>query len=61
MFSKVSNASKFAFIKWVKLLKENGIVLIDCQVHTAHLESLGARMIERDRFLENVQEGSLNE
>lgn len=61
MFSKVSNASKFAFIKWVELLKENGIVLIDCQVHTAHLESLGARMIERDRFLEIVQEGTLNE
>ncbi len=52
MFSKVSNASKFAFIKWVELLKENGIVLIDCQVHTAHLESLGARMIERECFLE---------
>ena len=59
MFSKVSNASKFAFIKWVELLKVNGIMLIDCQVHTAHLESLGARMIERERFLEIVKEGVL--
>jgi leucyl/phenylalanyl-tRNA--protein transferase len=51
MFSKVSNASKFAFIKWVELLKENGIKLIDCQVHTEHLESLGAGMISREAFV----------
>lgn len=56
MFSNVSNASKFAFIKWVELLKENGIVLIDCQVHTAHLESLGARMISRESFMKFIQD-----
>ncbi|MDX2045900.1 MAG: leucyl/phenylalanyl-tRNA--protein transferase, partial [Chitinophagaceae bacterium] len=39
MFSKASNASKFAFIKYVLLLKEQGVQLIDCQVHTEHLES----------------------
>jgi leucyl/phenylalanyl-tRNA--protein transferase len=50
MFSKQSNASKFAFISYVKQLEAEGIVLIDCQVHTEHLESLGAEMIERNLF-----------
>jgi leucyl/phenylalanyl-tRNA--protein transferase len=52
MFSKESNASKFAFINWVLALKGQGIALIDCQVHTAHLESLGAKMIPRAKFIE---------
>ena len=52
MFSKQSNASKFAFIKFVKHLQKDGVQLIDCQVYTAHLESLGARMIDRNIFLE---------
>ena len=51
MFSLVSNASKFAFIKYVQFLKEQQVVLIDCQVYTAHLESLGAVMIERKDFI----------
>ncbi len=51
MFSHQSNASKFAFISWVSLLKSKGIQLIDCQVHTPHLESLGARMIARSEFM----------
>jgi leucyl/phenylalanyl-tRNA---protein transferase len=51
MFSKVSNASKYAFIKYVQHLTANGIELIDCQVHTPHLESLGATMISRKEFL----------
>jgi len=50
MFSNQSNASKFAFISYVKQLEAEGIVLIDCQVYTEHLESLGAEMIERDLF-----------
>lgn len=50
MFSRVSNASKYAFIKWVQLLQAQGVRLIDCQVHTEHLESLGARMIHRQQF-----------
>ncbi len=52
MFSKASNASKFAFIKYVQQLQREGVVLIDCQVHTEHLESLGAGMIERQEFIE---------
>ena len=50
MFSKMSNASKFAFINLVQQLKKEGVVLIDCQVYTQHLESLGAKMIERKLF-----------
>ncbi len=50
MFSNQSNASKFAFINYVKQLEAEGIVLIDCQVYTEHLESLGAQMIDRDLF-----------
>ncbi|MDB5229458.1 MAG: leucyl/phenylalanyl-tRNA--protein transferase [Chitinophagaceae bacterium] len=52
MFSKVTNASKFAFIKLVEELKRQGIELIDCQVYTEHLESMGARMIARKEFIE---------
>lgn len=52
MFSHVSNASKFAFIKYVEQLKVKGVMLIDCQVYTEHLESLGARMVSREDFLE---------
>lgn len=52
MFSKVSNASKFAFIRYAQTLISEGVRLIDCQVYTAHLESLGARMIPRTQFIE---------
>ncbi|MEP6628387.1 MAG: leucyl/phenylalanyl-tRNA--protein transferase [Ginsengibacter sp.] len=50
MFSNISNASKFALIRWTELLQKNGISLIDCQVHTEHLESLGAGLISRKEF-----------
>jgi leucyl/phenylalanyl-tRNA--protein transferase len=51
MFSHQSNASKTAFIYAVEQLKQEGVVLIDCQVYTEHLESLGARFIGREDFL----------
>jgi leucyl/phenylalanyl-tRNA--protein transferase len=51
MFSTVSNASKFAFIRFVQQLRGEGVELIDCQVYTEHLESLGARMITRGKFI----------
>ncbi len=50
MFNHVSNASKYAFITYIQQLKKEGIVLIDCQVYTEHLESLGAKMIMRQQF-----------
>lgn len=48
MFSKVSNASKIAFIH---LVTSKSYELIDCQVYNSHLETLGAREIERSEFL----------
>jgi leucyl/phenylalanyl-tRNA---protein transferase len=51
MFSQVSNASKYAFIQLVQQLQQQGVVLIDCQMHTAHLESLGASFIPRKEFI----------
>jgi leucyl/phenylalanyl-tRNA---protein transferase len=50
MFANKSNASKFAFINWVEVLRKNGIALIDCQVYTPHLESIGAEFISRKEF-----------
>jgi len=48
MFAKVANASKAALIH----LCQSGLYsLIDCQVHTGHLESMGARMISREEYL----------
>ena len=52
MFTKVSNASKVAFITLVENLKIRKYKLIDCQVHNDHLESLGAREIEREEFMQ---------
>ncbi len=56
MFSKISNASKYAFISYVRLLQSEGVELIDCQVYTEHLESLGARMIPRYEFVCRLEE-----
>ena len=52
MFCKASNASKVAFIALAKQLQAEGYKLLDCQVHNDHLESLGAREIDREDFLE---------
>ena len=48
MFSKVSNASKLAFIY---LAKYKNYTLIDCQIYNEHLASLGAMEVDRDIFL----------
>lgn len=50
MFSKVSNASKAGFIQFV-IKNQQRYKLIDCQVHSNHLESLGARKIPKLEFL----------
>lgn len=51
MFSKVSNASKIAFVSLINHLKENNYKLLDCQVHNDHLEKLGAIEISREVFM----------
>lgn len=48
MFTKESNASKFGFITFIQ---NSNYKLIDCQVYTQHLESLGAEDISRDDFM----------
>ncbi len=52
MFSKVSNASKVAFIALANQLKKNNYNLLDCQVYNEHLESLGCCEIDRTDFME---------
>ena len=54
MFSRATDASKVALVGLVGFLKERGFPLIDCQVHTPLLESLGAREIPRRAFLRQV-------
>lgn len=56
MFQHVSNASKFGFIQFVQHLQQIGVVIIDCQIHTPHLESLGASFINRSEFIHIIQE-----
>jgi leucyl/phenylalanyl-tRNA--protein transferase len=55
MFSKLTNASKYVFIKYVEHLKSEGVELIDCQVYTDHLKSLGAEMIPREKFISLIK------
>jgi leucyl/phenylalanyl-tRNA--protein transferase len=50
MFSRADNASKFGFATLVERLKAWGFVMIDCQMPTNHLHSLGAREISRNTF-----------
>jgi len=51
MFSKVSNASKTAFIALALYLQKENYKLLDCQVYNPHLESLGCREIDREEFM----------
>jgi leucyl/phenylalanyl-tRNA--protein transferase len=56
MFSLVSNASKVAFVTLVTQLHAAGFQLIDCQVRTEHLISLGAEEISREQFSQHLLE-----
>lgn len=51
MFSLVSNASKAAYITLARHLETLNFSLIDCQMYTPHLESLGASKMDREQFL----------
>jgi len=55
MFSTSPNASKFAFINLARELEKKNYDLIDCQLYTKHLESLGAEEISRKEFLEIIR------
>lgn len=54
MFHRVTDASKIAFVHLVRHLEKQGVGMIDCQMKTAHLASLGAREISRDAFAERL-------
>ena len=54
MFTRVSNASKVAFVALVKHLRTLNFALIDCQITTGHLTRFGARQISRARYLDEL-------
>ncbi|KUM05718.1 leucyl/phenylalanyl-tRNA--protein transferase [Chromobacterium subtsugae] len=56
MFARRTDASKLAFVHMVRHLATQGVEMIDCQMHTAHLESLGACLVPRDVFLATLKE-----
>lgn len=56
MFSRVTDASKLALVHLVRQLERWQFGMIDCQMHTLHLASLGARAIPRADFMRKLQE-----
>lgn len=60
MFAKKNDASKVALYFLIQRLKRQGFKLIDCQIPTPHLQSLGAKTILRKDFLELVKESLEN-
>ena len=50
MFSTATDASKVAFVHFVRQLKRWEFELIDCQIYTSHLETLGATEIHRSAY-----------
>ncbi|MEA3290243.1 MAG: leucyl/phenylalanyl-tRNA--protein transferase [Campylobacterota bacterium] len=60
MFTKKSDASKCAFVNLANRLKSLGFKIIDCQIHTKHLESFGAKHITREQYLKYVKDALNN-
>ena len=57
MFSEKENGSKTALIAFAQLLEQQGFLLIDCQFHTDHLESMGGRYISWEEYDGLLREG----
>ncbi len=57
MFSELENGSKAALISLAQLLEENDFLMIDCQFHTDHLESMGGVRISYDEYMKLLKEG----
>lgn len=55
MFARAPDASKIAFAAAIAQLEAWGITLVDCQVHTDHLDRLGAREVSRAEFLQRLR------
>lgn len=56
MFSRADNASKVGFVTLARHLAASGFVLIDCQMPTRHLESLGAAPMPRSEFVQILRD-----
>lgn len=57
MFSKKENGSKAALIMLSNVLKQYGFLMIDCQLHTDHLESMGGEFISWEEYKHLLEEG----
>ena len=57
MFQKTANASKYGFIRFASILFKAGFSLVDCQVPSPHLKTLGCKEIPREQFLAYLKEG----
>jgi leucyl/phenylalanyl-tRNA--protein transferase len=58
MFHLKPDASKLALIYFCNVLKENGVEFIDCQVPSAHLQRMGAKVYEKKDFIPMIQKAS---
>ena len=56
MFTHAAGASKIALVHLVRQIERWHFGMIDCQLHTRHLASLGAREIPRADFMRKLQE-----
>ncbi len=54
MFTKASNASKVAFVMLIRRLRDWGFAMIDCQVTSLHMLSVGAKEVPRSEFLNRL-------
>lgn len=59
MFHRAANASKVALVSLVRRLQERRFELLDCQMPTTHLASLGAKGIAREKFLRRLRRGGV--
>jgi leucyl/phenylalanyl-tRNA--protein transferase len=59
MFHRAANASKVALVTLAQRLQRHGFELIDCQLPTSHLESLGARQLPREEYLRRLRQGGV--
>ncbi len=55
MFTRISNASKVAFVKLVNHLEIFDFDMVDCQISTSHLINFGAKEVSRKRFMEELE------
>lgn len=60
MFSDATNASKAAMLALCQVIAANGFAVLDCQVESPHLLSLGARLMPRERFAETLKKCCAN-